>query len=466
MSFANVDERAAAAEKSLAVSTASKRLEMLFDDGVYTELERFAVGKSGAAEVITAYGYISGSPAYAFSQNVESGSGAVGRAQADKICRLYKKAAETGLPVFALYDSKGAHVDEGAGALAAFGDLIAASNRLSGVVPQISLVLGSCVGSAAVLASIADVVIMTEKAELYVTSGKILGDRAGKIGSASAAAACGTAHVVCADDAAAIAKAKELITLLPSNNLSVAPVADYVQADGAASAGQDPKTVAASIADGGSLFELSGEYAPGIYTALCRIGGNSVGIVANSGDNEGRMDAAACSKAARFVRMCDAFSIPVVTLVDTMGFDVTADSELTGGVKAMAALTHAYAEATTPKISVITGNAVGAAYTALAGRASGADVTFGWQNAVISALEPVTAVSVLYADRIDKGEKREELAKEYVVNEASVYEAAAGGYVDDVITPADTFAKVVSALEMLSGKRVSTLDKKHSNMPL
>lgn len=464
MSFANLSERVQNANAAIADCAASKRLEMLFDDGVYTELERYSVSR-GECEVLTAYGYVSGSPVFAFSQNACAASGAMGRAQADKIARLYKKAAEAGLPVFAIYDSKGAHLDEGVGALAAYGDLIAASNRLSGVVPQISMVLGSCIGSAAVLASIADVVIMTEKAELYVTSGKILGDRAGKVGSAEAAAQNGVAQLVVSDEAATFAKAKELITLLPINNLSVAPVADYVQASVQATADMDAKSVAAAVADGDSLFELSADYGKSVYTALCRVGGNAAGVVANTKENDGRMDAAGCAKAARFVRMCDAFSIPVITFVDTCGFDVTVESELSGGVKSMAALTHAYAEATTPKISVITGMAVGAAYTALAGRASGADVTLGWTQAVIAPVEPLTAVSVLYADRIAKGEKREELAKEYAVNEGSVFEAAAGGYVDDVIEPADTFGKVVSALEMLSGKRVSTLDKKHSNMP-
>lgn len=455
-------EKLEAEVKALSDSTARGRLAQLFDDGVYTELERFAKNGDAAAEVICAYGYVSGGPAYAFSQDASVASGAMGKAQAAKIARLYQKAAQTGLPVFAIYDSNGAHVGEGVGALAAYGELIAASNNLSGVVPQISLVLGSCIGSAAVLASAADIVIMSKEAELYVTSGKILGDK--KIGSAELAAANGTAHIVAEDEADAIAAAKLAITLLPSNNLSVAPAADYVQAEGAADS-SDTMAVLRSIVDGGSALELSKDYAPCVYTALCRIGGNAVGVVATvQGDKEGRICAAGCAKAARFVRMCDAFTIPVVTLVDTMGFYVTAESELSGGVKAMTALTHAYAEATTPKISLITGNAVGTAYIALAG--SGADMTFAFPNAMISALEPMTAVSVLYADRLAKGEDRKALEEEYVASDADVFAAAAEGYVDDVIRPEEAFAKITSALEMLSGKRASTMDKKHSNMPL
>lgn len=457
-------EKLEAEVNALADSPARGRLAQLFDDGLYTELERFAKNGDAAAEVICAYGYVSGSPAYAFSQDASVAFGAMGRAQAEKIARLYKKAAQTGLPVFAIYDSNGAHVGEGVGALAAYGELIAASNNLSGVVPQISLVLGSCIGSAAVLAGAADIVIMSKDAELYVTSGKILGDK--KVGSAALAAQNGTAHIVTEDEAAAIDAARLAITLLPANNLSVAPAADYVQAEAAAN-GADTMAVLASIVDGGSALELCRDFAPCIYTALCRIGGNAVGVVATvKGEKEGRVCAAGCAKAARFVRLCDAFTIPVVTLVDTMGFDVTAESELSGGVKAMTTLTHAYAEATTPKISLITGNAVGAAYIALAGPVSGADVTLAFPDAMISALEPMTAVSVLYADRLAKGEDRKTLEAEYASCDAGVFAAAAEGYVDDVIRPEEAFAKVTSALEMLSGKRASTLDKKHSNMPL
>lgn len=443
---------------------AKERLALLFDGGTYTEIEKFSKNGEGGCEVVCAYGYVSGSPAYAFSQNVGVSGGAMGKAQAAKIARLYEKAGMTGLPVFSIFDSNGAHVAEGVAALAAYGSLIQAANSLSGVVPQVALVLGSCIGSAAVWAGAADVVIMSEGAELYVTSGEILGNA--KIGSAALAAENGTAQIVTEDEAAAVAKAKELITLLPANNLDVAPAADYVPAESEADFSGASDAVR-FVADAGSTVELCEKFAPCVYTALGRIGGNPVGIVANvKGEREGRLCAAGCAKAARFVRMCDAFSIPVVTFVDTMGFDVTTQSELSGGVKAMTALTHAYAEATAPKVSVITGNAVGAAYTALAGHASGADYTIALPNAVISALEPLTAVSVLYADRIAAGETREGLAAEYVKTQASVFTAAAQGFVDDIAEPAELSAKVMSALEMLSGKRVATMDKKHSNMPL
>ena len=435
-------------------SLAYKRLEMLFDDGIFSEFERFYTPED-SGEVVCAYGFVSGSPAYAFSQDTTVCGGAMGRAQSDKILRLYDKAAMTGLPVIALFDSLGAHVDEGVGALAAFGNLIKKANNISGVVPQIGVVLGGCIGSAALLACASDMLIMSKASELYVTSGAILGEKT--VGSAEAAAMNGTAHIITEDDDAAIEKARDLMGFLPLNNLSVSPIADYIPADG--------QGIPESIADAGSILELSSQYGKCAYTALCRIAGNAVGVVSNTRYEEnGRLCADGCAKIARFVRFCDAFSIPVVTFVDTLGFKVTSESELSGGVKAMAALSHAYAEATTPKIAVITGTAVGAAYTALAGKGSGADMVFAWKDAAVSALEPLTAACVLFPDRIANGETREQIAAQYIKTDANVMNAAKQGFVDDIIEPGETFSKVTAALEMLSSKRVSTLDKKHSNI--
>ena len=469
MSVANGTQRLAAEKSALADSAARKRLQALFDEGSYTELDRFAKNGDKPGEVITAYGSIAGAPAYAFSQDISVASGAMGRVQAQKIARVYDLAAENGLPVVGLYDSDGAHLDEGVDALAAYGDLILKSNRLSGVVPQISVVLGACIGSAALLASLADVTIMQKDAEFYCVSPAILGDKTGKVGSAETAAKNGSVHLLADDETAALDKVKELLSLLPGNNLSVAPLADYEPAAGdpaALQTGVDAGVILDAVADAGSQLELSAAYGSAARTLLCRISGNPVGVVANGGENEGRIDAAAAAKIARFVRMCDAFSIPVITFVNTAGFVADQDTELAGSVKEAALLTHAYAEATTQKVTVITGKAYGPAYIALAGRASGADVVYAWPDATISALEPLTAVSVLYKDRILAGEKREDLAAEYVKTAASAFEAAAAGYVDDVIEPAETFQRVATALDMLSGKRFSTLSKKHSNMPL
>ncbi len=469
MSVANGLARLAAEKGALADSAARKRLAGLFDEGSFTELDRFAKNGETPGEVITAYGSIAGAPAYAFSQDVSVASGAMGRVQAGKIARVYDLAAENGLPVVGVYDSNGAHLDEGTDALAAYGELIRKANRLSGVVPQISVVLGACIGTSALLASLADVTVMSKDAVFYCVSPAIAGDKSGRVGSAAAAAAAGTAHVVAEDEAGALETVRELLSLLPGNNLSVGPMADPVApaVDAATlKAGDRQLTVLEAVADAGSLLELSAAYGSAAHTALCRVTGNPVGVVACDGENEGRLDAAAATKIARFVRMCDAFSIPVITFVDTAGFVADKESELSGSVKEAALLTHAYAEATTQKIAVITGKAYGPAYIALAGRASGTDVVYAWPDATVSALEPLTAVSVLYKDRILAGEKREDLAAAYAADAASPFEAAAKGHIDDVIEPAETYQRIVNALDMLSGKRVSTMDKKHSNMPL
>lgn len=469
MSEANGLARLAAEKGALQDSAARRRLQTLFDEGSFTELDRFAKNGENLGEVITAYGSIAGAPAYAFSQDVSVSSGAMGRVQAKKIARVLDLAAENGLPVVGIYDSNGAHLDEGADALAAYGELILRSNRLSGVVPQISVVLGACIGTSALLASLADVTVMAEGAELYCVSPAVAGDKAGKVGAAHTAASAGTAHLVAPDEAAALAAVQSLLSLLPGNNLSVGPMADpTAPAVDAASLvdGAAPLAVLEALADAGSMCELSAAYGPAAHTVLCRITGNPVGIVCCDGENQGRLDAAACAKVARFVRMCDAFSLPVVTLVDTAGFVADQVSEYSGSVKEAALLTHAYAEATTQKIAVITGKAYGPAYIALAGRASGADVVYAWPDAKVSALEPLTAVSVLYKDRILAGEKREALAAAYEKEEASPFQAAAQGHIDDVIEPAETYQRIVNALDMLAGKRVSTLSKKHSNMPL
>lgn len=470
MSIVSGIERLSLEKGALKDTSARKRLKELFDGGSFTELDKFMKNSAEPVEVITAYGMIGGMPVYAFSQDVSVLSGAMGRMQAAKIKRVYDLARTTGQPVIGIYDSNGAHLSEGVDALAAYGELILASNNISGVVPQISLIAGPCIGSAAILASIADVVIMVKGAELYLTNGKILGDKSGEVGSSAAAAVSGLAHLTVDTQDEASSLLKNVLSFLPDNNLSVSTMVDYVPAAGDTAAldtSSSAGMILSAVADAGSTLELSPKYGKGLKTFFCRIGGTPVGIVATEyAENNGYIDSDAASKAARFVRMCDAFSVPIVTLVNTDGFASSRETELSGSLKDIALLTHAYAEATTPKISVITGNAFGPAYIALAGRAAHADLVFAWPDAAISTLPPATAVELLCRDRLAAGEKRAELESEYLKTAASAFEAATKGYIDDIILPGETFAKLITALEMLSGKRVSTLDKKHSNMPL
>ncbi|CZT57267.1 carboxyl transferase [[Clostridium] leptum] len=413
-------------------SPARKRLEKLFDQGTFLELDGLA-----AKEVVTGFGSVDGAPAYAFAQDSTVNGGAIGRAQAEKIAKVYDLAIKTGAPVVGVYDSHGAYLKEGADMMAALGDLVMKASRLSGVVPQISLIAGVCGGSAALMASMADLVVKSDKGELFLTAHE------------EAEKAAGVVHVEAENEEDAIASVRSLINLLPINNLSIAPVADAAEAAG--SEGLE------SVVDAGSMVELLNGFGDNVTAGLARVAGNAA-VVA---DIHGQLDADSSVKLARMVRMADAFSLPVVTLVDCEGFDT---------VREAAKVAHTYAEATTPKVTVITGAAVGAAYMALAGKAAGADVVFAWPQAVVSAMKPEAAVEVLWNDKLaqmkDPLKERAQLVQEYKDTEATPFDAAEAGYIENVIEPAETRANVVAALDMLAGKRVATLPRKHSNMPL
>lgn len=440
---------------------AYKRLSFLFDGGVYTEIDRFAKNGDAGCGVVAAYGNVNGAGTYAYSQDVTEFSGAMNRAQAAKIAKVYDLALKNGCPVVGIFDSKGAFADDGVDALNAYGELIAAAGRLSGVVPMISVVAGACVGSAAVLANIADATVMTENAELCLRSSAVTGN--GKVGTAQSAAKSGLADVIAADDSSAMESVAAILAALPSNNLSVPSVADYVPA---ASSGDGMDASVSSVIDENSFFELLAEYGKCAKVGFARIAGESVGVVAAGGyGNDDRICGEGASKIARFVRLCDAYSLPVVTFIDCAGFMGDGDEELGGSLKAVSALTAAYSEATTAKVSIITGKAYGLAYTALAGKASGTDVAIALADAAICALEPMTAVQFLYKDRLGN-EKREDLEKEYALCEGSPLKAAENGDINAVVTSEDLTQSVIAALDMLASKRVSTLDKKHSNLPI
>ncbi len=444
---------------SLSDSNARKRLAMLFDNGTYTEIDRFIKNNGSECEVVAAYGEVNGMTVYAYAQSIDVNNGAMGKVQATKIAHIYDLATKTGAPVVAVFDSNGAHIDEGVEALEAYGKLIKAAGNVSGVVPQISVVAGPCIGSAAVLASLADVVVMTEAAEFYITAPAFADGKDTELGSAQLAAKNGTAAIITETDKEAMEKVADLLAYLPSNNLSEAMLAEYAPAVGGN--GFD------AVIDERSFFELSASHGTSIKTGFARIGGASVGIVATDPDaKDGYFCACAAKKAAKFVRFCDAFSIPVVTFVDSLGILAKEKCDLNGGVKAISVLTSAYSEATTAKITVVTGNAIAGAYIAFVSSAAEADMVYAWNNSVIGTLEPMTAVQLLYKDRLGAGEDRKQLEAEYAADKCSPFSAAALGLVDDVIEPEETAAKVISALDVLSSKRVSTLSKKHTNIPL
>lgn len=435
------------------------RLKSLYDDGVFSELNSKASNGAELCGVATAFGYVEGEPVYAFAQDISVKSGALSKAGADKIKRIYDLAAKTGAPVIGIYDSYGADLCDGMQALNAYGELMLAVNNLSGVVPQISVIAGTCAATAAMLAVSADFTIMAKDAELFAAPNT--GKNSSEVSSKN-----GTCAMVCDTVEAACEAARKLISKLPSNNISAIPMFEYSYSQ--KNLGKTAEENANAICDDDSIMELYADYGVASYTAIGMINGSAVGVVATNRINA-KLTSADCAKIARFVRTCDAFALPVITLVDTEGFEATAQTEAQGAVKDIAKLANAYAEATTVKISVVTGKAYGTAFIALAGKGANADITYAVENAVISPLAPLTAVEFFMHSELvgakDVDAKRNELAAQYAKDEAGAEKAASCGAIDEVISSASIRDAVAGAVEMMSGKRVSTLPRKHSNMP-
>lgn len=430
-----------------------KRLQKLFDDAAFTQVDAFAKSESGYAEAVAGYGYINGTGVYAIAQNSDLSGGAMSQAQAAKIKKVYDLALKTGVPIVTLYDSIGGRLSEGTQLLTAYGDILKMSSALSGVIPQISVVLGPCLGTQALIAACGDIVIVSKggaELSLDVNTGA----------TAETAAENGTAHILAEDEDEAIAVARDIASMLPANNIETAAGFEFAEAPEAVTDNTSAGDIPELIADDDSYIELSAEFGKGVVTSLATITGVTVGLIATKNKELIGDD---CTKAARFVRFCDAFSLPVVTIVDANKFCC---------LKAAAKLSSAYSEATTPKITVVSGEAYGALYVALAGTGSNVDITFAYPNASVSPLNPAAAAVVMLGDDFGKELKdsknpqadRNAVIEKFKSENCSVFEAAANGYVEDVIAPAATRAKVASAIDMLIGKRVQRLPKKHNNL--
>lgn len=440
---------------------AVSRLTLLFDDGKFTETGRFVKSGDALSGVVTAFGYVDGVPVYAFSQDISAKSGALTKEGADKISKLYSLAAETGAPVVGVYDSYGADVSDALTSLSAYGELLLKSANLSGVVPTVSVVCGVCAGAAAMLAVNADFVVVTKDSELYVSPNSGIADLAQN------AANTGVAALVADDDASAFAAVKSLLGRVPQNNLSPVPMYEFEEPSSAF--GTDALSQANAIFDEGSVKELYADFGKAAFTALASIGGNCVGVLATNKTAD-KLTVHDSSKLARFMRLLDCFNIPAVTLVDTEGFKNDEQAMKCGAVKAMAKLSHAYAEATNIKVAAVTGKAYGTAFMALAGKGANSDMTFAVDNAVISALDPLTVVEFMSHDKLagaeDLAAARKALADEYVKTECSAYAAAQSGAVDGVVTASQLRAALRESIEIMSGKRAQRLPKKHSNIQL
>ena len=428
---------------------AGERLAALFDGGAYTETD---AGLS--AGVITAYGYIGGIPAYAFSQDITDNEGAVGTLHGKKICRILELAAKNGVPVVGIYDSKGALIEEGTDALDAVSGILMEMGNISGVVPVISVIPGVCAGSMAVIASSADFSVITAKGELYMT--------ANSASSPENAAENGAVSAYAPDEAEAFELVRRYISLMPQNNLS--PVPEFEFEEPQKTAFDSGESAVLSIADEESVIELSKGFGTSC-TALCTVGGVSAGIAAAVGKD--KLTGEDCSKIAKLVRLCDAFGLPVITVIDSEGF---ADEGI-GGVRACARVSGVYAEAVVPKIAVISGKACGAVFNAFAGKNVSADEVIALTGSVIAPIDPLTAAEFLYHDKLkgaaDLASERKRLADEYAAKDGSPEAAAAKGTVNSVVSPENARAAVLAVLDIASGKRLSRrLPKKHSILPL
>lgn len=424
-------------EQSVPDSDARKRLAAFFDENSFKELDKFLSAEGEVSSVIAGAGDVYGLTVYAFAQDVSVKGGAVNKSAAMKIKRVYELAAKNGSPVVGFFDSKGGDINEGMAVLSAYGDIMKASAKISGVVPQIAVVTGVCAGCAAMIAAMADVVIATEKSELFLTApfnnedGKLEG-----AGSALNAAKAGVVQILAKDADDAAAKAKALIAVLPENNLAVG-FNDGPENDAAITASLKGAELVAAVAQKGSVIELGEKFGTAAYTALGAVSGYTAAFVAT--DKAAKLTSADCAKIARFVQLADLFSIPVVTLVNTEGFEGSSAAELAGSVRDCARLAQVYATATTVKVNVVVGKAFGAAFAAF----DGADMSYAWENAQIAPMNPEAGKAFM--------------GEELVMDP---FAAASLGMIDGVIDPANTRDAVSGALAMCGSKNESFARKR------
>lgn len=454
---------------------ARERIAKLLDESSFVETDALLAQGEDYAGVVTGSGTAEGRPLYVFAQDFTVHGGAMGVNQARKINKILDLAMKTGAPVVAMCDSAGVRVDEGAEAMNAFASIYGKMARLSGVCPLICLVMGPVIGGAAMIAELADVTIQVAgKSSLMVYGPTVVGSLTGKTlkaeeaGGADMMMAQGGISLTAQDEDDAIAQCVKVLSFLPSCNIDGLEMTDTddLNRELAVTDGMTASGLVSDLADCGDTLELNAGFGPALKTALCRIGGRPCGVVAcDSSVNEGMIDAPAARKAARFIRMCDCFDLPVVTLVDSKGIAVPGENAQVETMKAVSSLLYAYAEATCAKVSVITGNAIGQSFIALSGK-DNADMIYTWPGTLISALTAEAAVQVLYTDELRNGVSRFELETAYATDVAGALHAAKAGLVDDIIDPKDTRKYVINALEMLAGKAEPTVDKKHGNQPV
>lgn len=481
--------------------TARERVLLLFDENTFVELDAFVKHRctnfgmenvdAPGEGVITGYGYVDGRLVYAYSQDFTVVGGSLGEMHAAKICKVLDNALKMGCPVVGLNDSGGARIQEAVDALSGYGKIFFKNTIASGVIPQITAIMGPCAGGAVYSPALTDFVYMVENtSQMFITGPQVIKTVTGEDVSAEALGGAtthntisGVAHYQCATDEICIAEIRKLLSYLPSNNMEstpevlsnddpnrLAPELDSIMPENSNKA-YDMYDLIRSVVDDGEIYDYQAKYAQNIITCFARINGASVGIIANQPKFlAGCLDINASDKSARFIRTCDAFNIPLVNIVDVPGFLPGTNQEYGGIIRHGAKMLYAYSEATVPKITLIVRKAYGGSYLAMCSKDLGADLVLAWPSAEIAVMGPQGAANIIFRKEISEAENpaetRVKMVQDYTDEFATPYKAAERGFVDDVIEPSETRIRLVDALNMLSSKRESRPPKKHGNVPL
>ncbi|MFN8412727.1 MAG: acyl-CoA carboxylase subunit beta [Anaerolineales bacterium] len=481
--------------------TARERIDLLLDLGTFNEIEPFITHQGDELDllkdkfygdgVITGYGQINGRTVYLYSQDFTIYGGTLSEMQSHKICRVMDLAVRNGVPFISLIDSGGARIQEGVRSMGGYAEIFRRNAQYSGVVPQVSIMLGPCAGGAAYSPALTDLVIMVEKQSfMFLTGPDVIKAVTGEVidaeslgGSVVHNSVSGVAHLSVASEKAALNMARHFLSYLPSNNVENPP---YIQPDDSLSRmdeelnhiipmeANEPYVmhqVIEKIIDKNSFLEIQPDWARNAIIGLARIGGHSVGIVGQEpAIMAGVIDIDAADKMTRFVRMCDCFNIPLVTFVDSPGFLPGIAQEHGGIIRHGAKLLYAYSEATVPKICIITRKAYGGAYVVMSSKYLGTDVTYAWPSAEIAVLGAEGAANILFKRQIESAEdptaERKKLASEYREKFNNPYYAASTGYVDDIIEPRESRPKIIAALSELRDKYAPAPPRKHGNIPV
>jgi propionyl-CoA carboxylase beta chain len=476
--------------------TARERIKIFLDPGSFVEMDKMVTHRCtnfGMEEtiipgdgVVSGYGKVDGRLVFVFAQDFTVFGGSLSRSNADKIIKVMKQAMKMGSPVVGLNDSGGARIQEGVLSLAGYGDIFHLNVKASGVIPQISAIMGPCAGGAVYSPAITDFIFMVKDTSYMFVTGpdviktvtheEVSKEELG--GPMTHNSKSGVAHFIGNDDEHTLMMIRELLSFLPLNNLDDSPVVTTLDpVDRADEALQtlipsdpnkpyDMHRILQSVVDDHHFFEVMPHYAKNIITGFARLAGKSIGIVANQPDHlAGVLDINSSVKAARFVRFCDAFNIPLITFVDVPGFLPGTVQEFGGIIKHGAKLLYAYAEATVPKITVITRKAYGGAYDVMASKHLAADVNFAYPTAEIAVMGPAGAVNIIFRNEIDEA-AREQKVEDYRDNFANPYKAAELGYIDEIIYPRETRWKLIQALDMTKTKSEENPHRKHGNIPL